>query len=113
MSIVLTSAEQFFLYFENSIVYFPKSAVQNPGILFGKPFIIHCKIYTVYIFDRSGFFGSELPHFPTDITVHGAIGKDLGVKLFLPKFEGRKADRLYVLLQYKKYIIIKVVFNRP
>lgn len=105
------SAEQFFLYLESSIVYFPKSAVQNPGILLGTPFIVHCKIYTIYIFDWSGFFGSELPHFPTDFTVHGAIGKDLGVKLFLPKF--LKGERLYVLLQFKKYIIINVVFNRP
>lgn len=107
------SAEQFFLYLESSIVYFPMSAVQNPGILLATPFIVHCKIYIIYIFDWSGFFGSELPHFPTDITVHGAIGKDLGVKLFLPEFEGRKGDRLYVLLQFEKYIIINVVFNRP
>lgn len=62
-SIVLTSAEQFFLYFENSIVYFPKSAVQNPGILFGKPFIVHCKIYIIYIFDRSGVFWIRTPTF--------------------------------------------------
>lgn len=107
------SAEQFLLYFESSIVYFPKSAVQNPRILLGTPFIVHCKIYTIYIFDLSGFFGSELPHYPIDITVHGAIWKDLGVKLFLPKFEGRKGDRLYVLLQFEKYIIINVIFNRP